>query len=507
MTHSVPASPLSAATISNRAAPPAHLILLAALTVVSSLWASWSRFPSIWTDDRNNGFVIAVMTMWVVWRDRGRFRAGVVPPVWSVILLLVLSLLWMLSVAVSAQAVHLTLVPAILLAWLFSVRGTRAARHGLQVAALFSLCLPLWGLLVPTLQALTVTVCRALLWVTDIPARVEGSLIHLRAGTLHVANSCAGFNFLMVGLTLGACYAFLFTTALRTRLKIVLAAGLVAIVSNWVRVFGLVVIGHMTDMRSSLMKDHVIYGWLIFAASMPLFFFIAARIERVDATDGAPTEEREDLASHAGAGEAPAARILSASAAAVSGPLVLFLLGAAQPSPSMPGTVPGIVLSAGFHEVSLASSGWSPTYKGAVKHLRAVDTMQIVPLQLDRYLYASGDEGAEMIGSENRLADEESVAIESVIGPLDETLRMAREALLRTPDGNGRLVWYWFSVNGAVTPSPARAKLLELWSFITRRSSSEITVLSAPCSTGDCRVARITLYRITSGKDAPATGQ
>jgi exosortase len=481
---------------------------LSLLLVFFGFWVSWSRFPSVWTDDRNNGFAIAALTLWVSWRDRALLTRNGPKRDWALPLLFALSVLWMLSVAMSAQTVHITLLPVILLTWLFVVRGEKAARYGAEVAFLFSLALPIWGLLIPLLQALTVVVNRGLLLVTQIPARVEGSLIHLQAGTLHVANSCAGFNYLMVGLTIGACYAYLFTSEWKTRVKIILVAGAITIVSNWLRVFGLVVVGHVTNMRSSLMNDHVLYGWLIFAASVPLVFYVSGRIEHADRGHG-HSHTVADLTSadrSAKQGVEPHEnRLALPLVAALSGPILLFVLGAVQPQASMSEVVPGVALSDRFTADSLAIGSWTPAFDGERTHRRGTLTLQGTPVQLDRYLYAVGEDRAEMIGSENYLAADSVVATESLVGPLDDRLRMAREALLRTSDGNGRAVWYWYSVSGVVTPSPLRAKLLELWSFLSRKPASELTVLSAPCTAGDCRLARQALYHAASGRTIPSS--
>lgn len=433
-----------------------------------------------------------------MWRDRALLRPLGEMRAWSTPALALLSLLWMVGVAMSTQTIHLTLVPAVLLLWLLAVQGTKAARYGAQIAALFSLGLPLWGLAVPLLQLMTVAVNRILIFAARIPARVEGSFIHLKVGTLQVADTCAGFNFLMVGLTIGACYAFLFTEDWRTRLRIVAAAAAVSILSNWIRVFGLVVIGHVTDMKSYLMADHVVYGWLIFIGSMLVFFRAASVIER-------KASYRGDVVTSAAERLVPedtdlVRRLLTSSAAAIAGPLLFFVLGLLQRPAAMPEDTPGILWGR-FASANASQASWTPTFTGATAHRRSRMAMESLDLQLDRYLYAGGSEGAEMISEENRLASAEQIAAQGVVGPLDDRLRTAQEVLLRTPDANGRIAWYWYSISGSITSSPWRAKLMQLWAFFTGHSESEIVVLSAPCVSGQCREARNALYRVASGKN------
>ena len=481
----------------------AALTFVAFAVVLVALSSSWSRFPSVWTDDRNNGFAIAALTVWVLWRDRSLlYGSGKVLP-WSLPLLLGSSLLWTIAMAMSAQAIHLTLVPVILFLWLLSVRGEGVLVQGTHALALFSLALPVWGLSIPLLQNVTVAVNRALIFATGIPARVEGSLILLKSGTLEVADSCAGFNFLMAGLTVGACYAFLFAKHGRVRWRIVVAAGALSIVSNWIRVFGLVVIGHMTAMRSSLMNDHVVYGWLIFAASVLAFFHVAGRIERSqNALDVLAIESSGTNAVGTGGHSAPW-RVPLATGFALIGPAIFYLLGSLQPQVSLSPTVPGVFLSGEVTDVSKDNARWSPAFTGEQERRTLVMTVDGTKVLLDRFLYSSGNNVAEMIGSSNQIAADSLIAIQRNVGPLDDQLRMAREVMLRTPDRNGRLAWYWYGVSNVTTHSPLRAKLLELWAFMVRRPSSQIVVLSATCESGDCQHARSALFKAATGKASP----
>lgn len=473
------------------------LEIVSPLVIVMTLWTSWRRFPAVWTNDRSHGYVIAALCLWLIWRDRAALRRLDAPVPGASLLLLGVSLLWMMAVALSAQVVHLALAPAILIAWLLVVRGFRATSHALQIGAAFTLAVPMWEVLTGPLQTLTVWANSVLVFITRIPARVDGTMIHLNAGILQVAYSCAGINFLMSGLTLGACYAFLFTISWRTRLRIVLAAGAVSVLSNWVRVFGLIVIGHVTDMRSSLMRDHVVYGWIVFAAFLPLFFFLARRIELREAATGGvsvtalPLREARPAMS----------RVLPATAIATCGPLVYLLLAFTQQAPGHAGTAPGVFVAGA--DTAQPRPAWQPGFTGAERHLVGVADVAGRTVQVDRLLYGTQHQGTEMIGGDNRLAVDSVIAGASVFGPLDEQLRTVREVLLRTADGNGRLAWYWYHVAGVTTPSANRAKLLEFWAFLRRSPSSEIVVLSTPCLARDCRPARQTLFKAATGRDMP----
>lgn len=476
------------------------VIGLGAALAFLGLWVSWSQFPGVWTNDRNNGWVIAALTLWLLWRDRVTFgAAGAAQPA-AVVLVGLFSLAWLGAVVMSIDVVHLALVPTILLAWLYAVNGRIAAGKALQVAALFALALPVWEVLIPLLQGMTVLVNTALIAVVRLPAKVEGSLILLEAGTLHVANSCAGFNYLMSGLTLGAAYAFLFTKRWQSRLKIVLVAGSVAIVGNWFRVFGLVLVGHFTKMQSSLMEDHVAYGWIIFAASMPLFFKIASRIERQESTIDVAQAPDDNRSATGGI-----RTVILATGAALIGPLLFMGLSAAQPDVSPSKQPSGIAQVAELSAAVAEETVWKPAFAQYVHHQVFTGDVDSSTIQIDNFTYRVADRSGEMIGGGNRLAADSLIVREAMLGPLDEQLRMVRESVVRTGRTEGRLAWYWYEVGSSDTPSSARARLLQLWAFLTRNPQAGITVVSAACEDGNCTRAREALFRVVTGKAMPVS--
>jgi EpsI family protein len=367
----------------------------------------------------------------------------------------------------------------------------------------FSLAVPVWEILTGTLRSLTVLANNVLVWVTRIPAHVEGSRIQLRAGTLEVAYSCAGINYLMSGLTLGACYALLFTTAWRTRTKVIVAAGAVSMLSNWIRVFGLVVVGHVTDMRSSLMKDHVEYGWIVFAAFLPLFFFFARRIEAHDAASS-PAAHGPAAAQ---AVQLPFRRVVIATFFGLAGPLTYGTLSVSQQAPAFSEATPGIAWPVQLTNMPATApeASWHAAFSGAGQHLDGMIEIEGQPVQVERFTYGVQDQAAEMIASDNAIADRRSIVGDGLVGPLDDELRSVNQAVMRTKDGNGRLAWYWYNVGGINTPSGARAKLLELLSFFRRQPSSQIVVVSSACKTGNCEPARRALFSVATGRSMPTS--
>jgi len=482
-------------------------LLAAGLAVtILAYGASWRRFPGLWTGDRTHGFAIALLCGWLLWRDRALLTPRGEPVRWAIALVGAASMVWMVAMAMSVQAVHLLMAPALLIAWVFAATGAPTGRAALRIGAFFMLAMPLWEALLGPLQWLTVLVNRSLIAVTGLPAEVSGTAIKFAAGTLVVAYSCAGLNFLMAGLTLGAAYAGLFVKDGRTQLKIVGLSAAVAILSNWLRVFGLVVIAYVTDMQSSLMQDHVVYGWLVFALSLPVFFLGAGRLERSAPVTG-PT------ASDAGHDTAPAMTVtaapggparqpivLLATVAALLGPAILYGVQSVPPALAVTPKASGIAWSV-VQPVTPPGDGarWQAGFRHAGDRRSEFVSSEGKIVQIDRFIYGPQRQGAEMVSYENRVADDSLTLGEGNVGPLDEQARIVREAYVRQGTGV-RVVWYWYRTAGVETASPVRAKLLELLAFFSRREASEIVVLSTMCTEPTCVSSRNALFLAASGR-------
>jgi len=494
---------------------PADVVAIAGFAVVVvSLWASWHRFPAVWNAHREHGFAVAALALWLLWRDRDEIARATRPPLLLAVPLLLASTLWMVGVVISAQVVHLFLAPAILLGWLATARGVSAARQALPVAVMFTLAVPVWELLLPALQQVTVMVNQLAISAIGLNAEVTGTSIKLAYGTLVVAESCAGLNYLLSGLTLGSAYALSFTTDRRTQLKLVATAAGVAIVSNWIRVFGLVIVADVTRMQSSLMQSHGVYGWVIFASTLPVFGWLAARIERSHIERSQPVATSQHEASTPASGSSGAAgsgatsvtatnmATVVATLAAVSGPALLLTLQALHTAAPVPSQLPGVFPQADWSAVPAVADAWRPAFAGHSEHRIYGYANGARHVRADRFVYATQSQDAELVGGSSRVAPDSLVVSERVIGPLDDNLRTVRETIVA--DGAGfRLLWWWYRAADSNTPMGTKAQLLEFWGLLTGASPSEVIVVSAPCSKRDCLPARASVHEVVIGRPLP----
>lgn len=486
--------------------------------VTSAFWATWKSFPPVWLDNRTHGFIAAGLTGWLLWQRRDDL--GQVGPATMPALPLIggLSLLWLAGQIMSAQLLHQLSVPAVLWTWLLVTRGERSARAALPALLVFTLALPVWELLMWPLQLAAATVAGLIARLAGVEATISQEVISLRWGKLVVAGSCSGLGFFMTAVTLSSVYAMLFARSAAIRWRIVLLAAGMAVLANWVRVAGLMLIADATRMQSSLMHDHELFGWVIFAVAMTISFATAGRMER---------SERADLPSSAIQGEVSTPRssappsgsrpgwiVPAATILAVSGPMLLWAVRLSSNDQTPPTALRGIAAPSPWTAIdprpdtrdraTVGADAWTPAFQPAPFQQRSLWVSGSDTVRIDHFAYHEERQGAELVGGDNEVASDSVLIEDRLVGPLDGNLRIVRQAIVRE-GGRARLIWYWYRVAGIETPSAPKAKLLTLLAFLQRREGGEVTFVSTPCAGGACVSAFSRLFEFVTGHSAPAT--
>jgi EpsI family protein len=473
--------------LNSRLLPALFLLSAAAfLSVLPPYLALWSEQPY------THGLLVAAATAWLVWRERDGFHSGEGSRSPFIVLTTSASLVWLVATIADVRALILASVPLVLLGWSGAAFGSRPVHRLLPVAALFLLAVPVWEVTIPVLQQLTVWVSGAAVRALGISAVIEGSDIRIQSGTFLIEGGCAGLNYLMAGLSVSGIYALVFSHGWPARALIVgLGAGL-AVVSNWVRVASLIVIGQMTSMESALMNEHLAYGWVIFAVGQLVFFALAPRAERLGASHAASIRSEPQPRSFTAPRLGTA---LAATAATLVGPFLFYLVGALparEPEAFEWTTTPAAWRAVG--RVQDRPYAWSPGFVGASDHATSAWTDGTSRVLVDLLTYREQDQGAELIGYASRIAPDSLLVLERLFGQVGPERRLVNEAIVRERDGHV-LVWHWYRIGGIETQSSVRAKALEVLAFFRRLPTSELIAISTPCAPSDCAVAAGVLAR------------
>ncbi len=466
-------------------------------------WPTLIGLPGTWSASyQEHGFFIGGLTLWLLWRDRHRLTDMAdegLPDLLSV--LAGLSLVWMCAAIMNVRLVQQGLLPLIVMSWGFAVFGWGARRIVLAIGLTYLLAVPFWSFLVPVLQRTTVVASGGATQLAGITAVIGYDYIQISTGTFLVEEGCAGLNYLMGGLVLGACYAHLFVERWQTQLKIFLLAGATSIVGNWIRVSVLIFLGEATAMQSPYIEDHLWQGWAIFTALMLPAYLLARRIElRDDARFGA-AESSTDAELMREAGSTPALdtlrprRAVVAGLAACAGPLAFMLIGAIPRGSGVETTVDVVGAVASWTvSGSQTPDEWRADFSGVDREVGWTLSDGTDEIGATRQYFMDQKQGAEMIGYPNVLAPDSMVVSDRVMGPVGPSRRFLHEAVIRTADGP-RVVWYWYRVAGFDTPFENKAKLLEILAFFRRSAAAELITVSAACEPDDCRGAANILRR------------
>ncbi|MGO4893910.1 exosortase A [Flavobacterium sp. W21_SRS_FM6] len=132
---------------------------------------------------------------------------------------------------------------------------------------------PMGEELVPFLQKVTADISVFFVRLVGIPVYREGLYIYIPNGTFVVAEACSGIRFLISMISIAALYAYLFYVSFWRRTAFIVFSIILSIVANGIRAFGIIYIGHVSNMTHAVGFDHLVYGWFFFAFVLILLLF------------------------------------------------------------------------------------------------------------------------------------------------------------------------------------------------------------------------------------------
>jgi exosortase A len=158
-------------------------------------------------------------------------------------------------------------------------------------ALYFIFLIPLWGLLTIPLQSLSVAAVNTLMGFTNIPVFVEQQFVHIPSGIFEIADGCSGLRYLLTSLAISSLYIYLYLRSTKNIIIFAFVAIFGALLTNWIRIAILIIIGHQTEMTSDLMTDHNMFGWYIYVPFMLLLFKLGDYLTNTEIIQSNETEE------------------------------------------------------------------------------------------------------------------------------------------------------------------------------------------------------------------------
>lgn len=460
---------------------------------VLAFWPTLLALPPHWLAFSEYGFVIAALVSWLMWRDRHRLGIDAGEPARELFpMLAIVSLVWMVARVMDIGTIHQTLFYCLIFGWVIAVFGRPAFKVAAPIAATALIAAPFWDAGVPALQRVAVIVTGLITRLGGVEAEIGAYTIAISTGTFEVEAGCSGLGYLMVSMTLGAVYAHLFVRGWRTQAKVILVAVASALLTNWIRISALVFVGEATAMQSSLIADHVLFGWIVFTVMLVPAYLAIRWVERRDGaaiSQVAPKSRDHSLSHHPGVARLSAARL--ATGMTIVGPLIYMAVSILPRSTEIDGSpeVFGFASTVDVRATDLPQ--WTPDFLGIDER---ADWLAVPPepsgvtVTASRFWYVQQHPGEELIQGHNRIAPDSLTAATQFVVVSPSASRIVLETVL-FEEGSPRIVWSWYRVGGQETPFGRNAKLLEVWAWLTRSGPSELVTLSAACDPENCEAA------------------
>ena len=251
-------------------------------------WPTIDSLVTVWQDTERttytHGFLIAAMSLYLLWRVRaGLARDGALAEArWQRLLgaalLFVVVLAWAVAYRAGIQIGHQLLLPLIMGLAVLAFIGRGAALTAARPIAFLYFAIPLWDFLIPAAVWATTRSVQLLLGLVGVPAYFSANVVQLSSGTLEISAGCSGLHYIIVARAIAAVLGELRGDGWRMRLRWGVIALLLAVVMNWLRVFIVILAGHLTHMQHYLVREsHYGFGWVLFSGVLVALLLIERR--------------------------------------------------------------------------------------------------------------------------------------------------------------------------------------------------------------------------------------
>ncbi|MGE0099213.1 MAG: exosortase A [Hydrogenophaga sp.] len=453
---------------------------LASLTalVLATIWlyrdTAWGM-ATIWSerDTYTHGFVVPLISAWLVWRMRHALAPMLPrPSPWAWALMLGPALLWLAGDLVAVNAASQAALMAQLVLCVPAVLGWQATRAMAFPLGFLFFAVPVGDFMLPQLVEWTADFTVAALRLSGVPVYRDGQHFVIPSGSWSVVEGCSGIRYLIASVTVGTLFAYLSYKDTKRRLMFVGVSIVVPLVANWLRAYMIVMIGHLSNNQLAVGVDHIIYGWLFFGVVILVMLFIGARWA------DAPQATLEPADAMPGVSRMPTGPSLGRSSLIA---MTVALLVVASPHLARQalalGTNPEPVqlapvrANAPWQSVDSPPSDWVPAFQHASASAHAGylgPQGQQVGLHLS--YYRQQDRERKLVSSVNLLVQQDdphwALASEgSAQATLAGTDLRVSETILRQwvaskgSGGQRLLLWRFYEVNDRFTASDVRAKL------------------------------------------------
>lgn len=470
-------------------------LLILLLLLISSLFlyhSSVLRYYHLWlTDDYSHGFLLLAVCIYIFYE---RWREQISSPVLSPDLkfglpIIGMSMIWAAASLTFIEKIELISFLLILPLLFIALVGWQKAKPFLFSFLLLLLAAPVVEMFNNIFRLATAILSGFALEITGLTVFIDGYLLQLPVGTFEVDTGCSGIRVVTVGLILALMYTYMNKLNLRLAIIVIgLGFGL-SFLSNIIRVYMIVVAGHLTKMQHPWIEDHANLGWFVFGVMMVIYFLLLHRYiptSQKSVENQIPEtvpENRMQSSASVNVGRNNILSIIVIMLAVGSGPaLTRYLEQQTKNLVSNPLVLPEKLGT--LTKITNVTSDWSPQYKfGKGDHSEKAeyqDGKQKLTLFIRQFLKQSPEN--EAINVNNRVYtrgvwSEVSSHLLKVYN--DRVLPYpVEETVISKGSSRQMLVWRWYETNGGKTGDSRVAKLLNLWGTLKAKPAIIVYIMA-----------------------------
>ena len=466
---------------------PAPVILTGAgLLVVFLLafWPSHTDLIKLWdvNETYSHGFIIPFIAAYLVYQQNTRLRHSLIEPSPLLLIPLIATLLlWFVAIITDTKVIELSLLPFIFILAYSSMIGIQSSRLILAALIYLIFAVPFWNFLVPPLQYIATYVNEFALRMIGLPIFIEDTMVSTPVGTFEIEGGCSGIRYLIVTIALGYFYSLINYKKLKTITILLGLSVIFPMVTNWIRIYIIILAGHYSEMESSLVDDHVGFGWVLYGISLVPLFFIAQNMAKKEATEIDVNQQDNNLSDSESRPFNRTYYLLP----------VVLLISTALFSNFLKQSVPESHKTIANPDAEhpwlgpIYSSGWKPNYNNASieKNLLFLGKDNTPDISLHIFYYGQQSQDTELINELNTIADYHIIKHSQTEYFKNHKIN---ENILEISASENRLVWYWFNVHNKNIEKPITAKLYQALERIEGKTSSSLIAISASCQQPKC---------------------
>jgi exosortase A len=456
--------------------------------------AIWSRSGTF-----AHGYLVGPISIWLVWRKWEVLRTlALRSSIWGLLAGLGCGFAWLAAQLASVDSVAQFALVGILISAIWALAGTDVVRVLAFPLGFLFFSVPFGEFLFPDMMDLTANFVIGALRLSGVPVYVEGRSLVIPSGHWQVVEGCSGVRYLIASVVVGSLYGYLNYQSIWRRLAFTSISVVAPVLANWLRAYGVVMLGHISDNRLATGVDHIIYGWVFFGVVMLGLFWIGSRWREPEM----PVAEEVAAARHGVRHKAPDFRawtvvaMLMTVALSLASPALRWLEARGQHGPVLLGEP---LAAAGWAPTDFAGlPEWAPRYGGMSAQTRSAWARDGAIVGVYVGYYRDQQPGRELINSENKIIkSKDPVWTMSSYGDriahLPEGPTLVRGIEIRGERGR-LLVWHWYWIAGKVTSNDYVAKAwLLIAKLAGRGDDSAVVMLETPVAEDGRALAEQTL--------------